>query len=259
MNGKIYEIKCIVDNFGIIGTLKLLGIKYKMSRDSKEKCEYNVPINNMCKRLFFRSGTSDWGLLRSFFWDPHEKMYDIDFREYNLTEVNTIVDAGANIGLFSVKMSTLFPTARYYCIEPEESNYVILSKNVRNLNSKVFKCGLWNKKAKLKVTTTELSSGTVGYVVEESDDTDTIDSLSIDSLIKDENLESIDILKMDIEGSEFPIFFSDSYKEWIDKVKMIIAEIHEDYFPGGVQRIVSILDGCGFKHTKSNEDIIFYR
>lgn len=161
-------------------------------------------------------------------------MYDIalDVPPFNIGKVLNVVDAGANIGLFTVKLSRVYPNANFYCIEPENSNYRIMRHNVSNLNAKTYKCGVWKNRNNLRVTTTELSSGTVGYVVGETEDNTEVTGISIGNIIEDNHIEEIDILKMDIEGSEFALYFSDEYKRWISKVKMIIMEIHEDYFKG---------------------------
>jgi hypothetical protein len=50
-------------------------------------------------------------------------------------------------------------------------------------------------------------------------------TITIDGLIADYNLTEIDILKIDIEGSEKEVFRT--CVSWIAKVKAIIIELHE--------------------------------
>ena len=43
-----------------------------------------------------------------------------------------ILDAGANIGLSSVYFANRFPNAQVFALEPENSNYELLSVNTEN-------------------------------------------------------------------------------------------------------------------------------
>jgi FkbM family methyltransferase len=52
------------------------------------------------------------------------------------------------------------------------------------------------------------SRGESGYIVEE-DINGTIDTISINNIIEKYNIKQIDLLKLDIEGSEKKIFDSD--------------------------------------------------
>jgi FkbM family methyltransferase len=136
------------------------------------------------------------------------------------------VDGGANIGLFTILMKNQYPDAKIICIEPDSENFDILQKNV-SLYSNVYceKCGLWNKDTKLKVYD-KYNLGKWGLVVEEDLDNGNLPAISIESLLKKHNIEQVDILKLDIEGSEKEIF-SDNFEIWLQKVKIIVVELHD--------------------------------
>jgi FkbM family methyltransferase len=62
-------------------------------------------------------------------------------------EPEQIVDGGANIGLFSIIASSLFPGARIACYEPDRDNFSQLQRNL-SLNAITADCyqlGLWSK------------------------------------------------------------------------------------------------------------------
>ena len=69
--------------------------------------------------------------------------------------------------------------------------------------------------------------------------------LSIDDLLEKYQINDIDFLKMDVEGSEFLIFQKTS---WLDKVKIIVMEAHQKY--GNVSQIVNTLEKKGFNVNK---------
>ena len=57
-----------------------------------------------------------------------------------------------------------------------------------------------------------------------------VQSTTIDSLMRNAGWSSLDLLKVDIEGSEKAVF--DSASPWIARTNAIMAELHEDLQPG---------------------------
>lgn len=146
-----------------------------------------------------------------------------------------IVDAGANIGLASMYFATKFPDSTIISIEPEDSNFSILEKNVAPYhNIKAEHAGLWNANAAIKVVDPGLgnwgfrTSG--GNMQAEKQITHEVPGITIDRLMEKYGLEYIDILKLDIEGAEYDIFQDPEL--WIDRVAGIIIELHERFRPG---------------------------
>ena len=54
--------------------------------------------------------------------------------------------------------------------------------------------------------------------------------LIVDRIMRDHGIEFIDVLKMDIEGAEKEVF--ENATPWIDKVGILIVELHERLKPG---------------------------
>ena len=56
-----------------------------------------------------------------------------------------IIDAGANIGLASIYFASKYPAARVIAIEPEQSNFELLQKNVAPYSNIIpLQAALWN-------------------------------------------------------------------------------------------------------------------
>ena len=73
---------------------------------------------------------------------------------------------------------------------------------------------------------------------------------TLEKLMQDHSLDTIDFLKIDIEGSEFA-FFADNPP--LDKIKHISMEIHQEY--GDVSKIMDKLSRSGFNIMAGNEDL----
>ena len=77
---------------------------------------------------------------------------------------------------------------------------------------------------------------------------------SINHLLEEKQWDSIDFLKMDIEGAEETIFSESTDLSFLTKVKVITIEIH-DMFEAG-HRIVEVLHDYNFKIYFSEELVI---
>jgi hypothetical protein len=54
---------------------------------------------------------------------------------------------------------------------------------------------------------------------------ESIQAVTVESLMKDHGMSSIDILKLDIEGAEKKVFSAND-TSWLSKVRVIICELH---------------------------------
>jgi len=143
-----------------------------------------------------------------------------------------IVDAGANIGLAAIYFANQYPTAKIIAIEPEQSNFVLLKKNLAAYSNIIpVQAALWHKNEEIYLTDPGL--GKWGFMTASKDTLahssaktrHTVLGVTIDKLMQTYELETIDILKMDIEGAEKEVFSDPS--AWIEKVNTLIIELHE--------------------------------
>jgi FkbM family methyltransferase len=164
-------------------------------------------------------------------------------REYDVPldgKVTTIIDCGANIGLASLYFLSKFKGCHIIAIEPEINNFQILQKNVTNYeNVTCINKGIWNVSTHLEIINP--GNGNHAFIVKECSfpSENAIPAISIENIIKEFQLSVIDILKIDIEGSEEQVFLN--RPEWLAKVRMIFCEIHENLKPGLTDKIKSLL------------------
>ncbi len=165
-----------------------------------------------------------------------------------------IVDAGANIGMASIYYTNKYPDARIIAIEPEASNFAMLVRNVKPY-PEIFplNAALWKNDGEIAVRSSHPISDKVGFVVHEGEGA-TVRALTVRTLMHEEQIHSIDILKMDIEGAEREVFES---AEWIDAVRCLIIELHDRFRPGCRAAVESVTGD--FLSWQTGETTIFVR
>ncbi|WP_417264809.1 FkbM family methyltransferase [Brumimicrobium sp.] len=149
-------------------------------------------------------------------------------------EPKVLIDAGSNIGSTAIYLKHLFPETQIFCIEPDEENFDLLknnlSKYVNNGSVKLYQAGLMGKSGlNLSINTNfrDKSSCARQVVVEQKENR--LKSITIIDLIKEHNLQSIDLLKIDIEGAEVFLIKNDSNVSFLSITKCIAIEIHDEY------------------------------
>jgi hypothetical protein len=85
-----------------------------------------------------------------------------------------------------------------------------------------------------------------------------VDSITIPELLDLSRSGHIDILKIDIEGSEYELFHSD-YEDWLDKVGVVIIEVHERLHPGITAIVSNIMRAYAFKESRIGENLVYIR
>lgn len=140
--------------------------------------------------------------------------------------VRCIVDAGANCGDTTAWYLSKFPQATVIALEPDPDNYAMLCKNCEPYGPRavLLNAALWSSDAKLKVRTEEKTdSFWVGEA--ECDAASVCDGISLPQLLQLVKIDTIDILKLDIEGAELQLF-SSRPEEWLPAVRCVAVEIH---------------------------------
>jgi len=174
-----------------------------------------------------------------------------------VTNFNIAVDAGANIGSWSIYMAKYFN--KIYSFEIYPPNFECLKKNIeeRNLQNKIipYLCGLGDKTEKVSLMKDEKISNTaaglaVSYTGELKYDVSTLDSF---------NLEDLNFLKIDVEGFESRVLRGG--RETIMKYKPIILLEYKERkakFFGGLKEIDKEIKILNYKRIGGmNNDLVY--
>lgn len=185
---------------------------------------------------------------------PVIKAYFDNFNNLN-EKALCIIDAGCNIGLTTLFFIDHFKKVNIACIEPELGNFKILDYNLKNCNDNtIYKINgaVWSNDCNIKIINDFKDKLDWSCRVEETTEINGIKAFTINSIIKNVGFDTIDILKIDIEGSEKQIFDkNNSDLEFLKITKCIAIEIH-DFFDCRKQ-IYDILDFYGFTYFNEGE------
>lgn len=215
------------------------GVEFALkTRTIKEPVEVEVFCPLAGRLVTLRLGTSDL--------DTYEKIFAD--REYHFEPRHSprvILDAGANIGLASLFFAARFPEAKIIAIEPEESNFALLVRNTAAFPRIIpIQAALWGADTRVNVVDPGLDKW--GFQARDAEKAcpdvvcHIVAGMTVDRIMREHNLDFIDILKMDIEGGEIEVFNGGGV--WLDRVGLLVAELHERYRPGCDRSLEQVAD-----------------
>lgn len=196
--------------------------------------DFTFPVNGQPTIFQLRQNGSD---IHVFQQVVTQKGYEglVQLFENRKTEPLRIIDAGSNIGLTAIYLKRNFPASTIICLEPQESNFKLLQKNIAANNLEAlhpYRKALWSKAAVLQPREKFRDNLAWSFAVEESpspaSSLNSVDGVTLVQLKEMHGWEMIDILKMDIEGAEAVLFIDSDFQNALSKVKVIALEIHEE-------------------------------
>jgi FkbM family methyltransferase len=209
---------------------------------------FRVESREIGSPIYLRVPSSDVGVYSQVFL-KHEYKFEVNYAP------ESIVDAGANIGLTSVYLANRFPNARIFAIEPESTNFEILVKNTAPYpNILPIHAALWGESTEINVMDPGL--GNWGFMTEAQNGNaisskplgQKVQGLTINAILEKYGIERLSILKIDIEGAEMEVFRNSS--SWINRIDSLIVELHEHMKSGCNRSFYSATDGFDIEWTQ---------
>jgi len=162
--------------------------------------------------------------------------YSVDSWIDQLPANPVVVDVGANAGYFNMLLLSKRPDARVFAYEAIEANYRLFRRNVEqnpSLNESI------------RLHHQAVTGQTVDHIVlYKEDDGDnsvtasvyadfekhnrksvTVPAISLAAILDDNQLARVDFLKLDCEGSEYPILYDSPESLW-PKIDSLFIEVH---------------------------------
>jgi FkbM family methyltransferase len=248
-------------NVGVINTLlyiwktkilnSICGIKGKIGNSNRTG---TLSTKQLQHPVVFRYNSSDISVFSQIFISDEYSSLAI------LRDVKLIIDCGANVGYSSAYFLSKFPEADVIAVEPDKRNYELLNQDLSAYGNRVTTIwsAIWSHKVGLKVCIGQSGdesewATTVRECIE--NELPDLEAVDIATVLNQSNHDEIDILKVDIEGSE-SIVFSRNFESWINKVRLLVIELHgkecADIF-------YSALSSGSFSYSRSGELTIAQR
>lgn len=174
------------------------------------------------------------------------------YKDFNLEGCENVIDAGASVGLFTQNMLNK-GAKQVASIECDDRSIVALFSNfIGNPKVKIIGMALsdidgekelyWKEDNPL-VNSLDINNSE--FSTQDNPNSKTVKTTTLETLISNLNWDQIDLLKIDIEGSEWDVINTtpDDTFQSIDK---ILLEYH--WSKGRLQSIISRLQSLGFKH-----------
>ena len=147
-------------------------------------------------------------------------------KNFEIKDTDVIIDVGGHIGLFSLYASQFCKNGLIYSFEPVPENYNLLIDNIQSndLNQiKSFNLAVSNSNSNVKLYLNDDEAG--HSMFSKSSKTITVDSISLQQIFDDNNIENCNFLKLDCEGTEYEIL-QNLPLSYFDKIEKIVIEYH---------------------------------
>ncbi|HRP32312.1 MAG TPA: FkbM family methyltransferase [Agriterribacter sp.] len=200
--------------------------RYRYGRDFGEDTPvlYHLLLNGTRKTVFLRTYCGDIEIFYEVFW---KKVYSVP--THLAIRPLTVVDLGANTGMASLFFSAYYPNAKIYAVEADDNNMQVFLKNLSSEigSSQVIaiRAAVFSKDVELFLQQREKAyNSSITHAKTEI----SVQGISMNTLMQKYALDKIDLLKIDIEGSEEAIFAENT--EWMERVSVIVTEIHRPQY-----------------------------
>jgi len=205
--------------FGIRGLLRRALIGFPGIND-----QFRANVPHSAERVYVRLGTTDVAAYEHALVNE-----EYGFRLAGSPSI--IIDAGANIGMSAVYFSQRYPSAKIIAIEPDTGNFDILKKNAE-LFPRIYplNAALWNSDGVVQLQDGGAGHWGIRVSTAASLSAGFVRSLTLTTLLHEQNVDKIDLLKLDVEGSECEIL--EDAKTWMSQVDVLCAELHDRFRPG---------------------------
>ncbi len=161
-----------------------------------------------------------------------------------------IVDCGSNIGVSILYFKTQYPQAKIIGFEPNPDQFKVLERNItanQLTDVTLFKKAVCDKNGTMDFFINEDSLGSLNMGLVERGTK--VPKISVETgLLSDYIPDSVDLLKIDIEGAEESVLHDLETQGKLKNIRQIICEYHH-HIERGVDRLsitLGILERAGF-------------
>jgi FkbM family methyltransferase len=156
--------------------------------------------------------------------------------EFRIKQSDTVLDIGANVGLFSIWVALNVPSAKVFAFEAASDNFQALAENVRG-----------NRLKRISPQHYAVSDGNGSHVTlyrgfhggvhsirpeyrnwnpSATRQTEKVPAITLEQILRRFKIKSVDYMKLDCEGAEYEILFS-TPQQTLSRIRKIVGEYHD--------------------------------
>jgi FkbM family methyltransferase len=181
----------------------------------------------------------------SFLAAYKEIFFDKVYAFRSTTPRPMIIDGGANIGLATLFFKQLYPKSSIIAFEADPAIFALLEQNIAFFHLadvRLVNAALWNSDASLPFASEGGASGHIATFGETTRST-RVQGVRLKPWLR----ESVDFLKLDIEGAEYEVL--EDCQEELKNVRNLFVEYHSSaHSEQKLSRILEILSKAGFRY-----------
>jgi FkbM family methyltransferase len=158
-----------------------------------------------------------------------QMFYEDIYTHCYLDNFETVIDLGANVGLFSLYMLKKHNCKRIYAVEPTKKAFSQLSNSLSDeRNASVHKLAIHNFEGKSKIKSVEDNSTISGFIddvhpyTHHNMNEEEVEVVTLSRFMNDHNLDHVDLIKIDIEGCEYDVIDSLSDSDLLKSDRYLI-------------------------------------
>jgi FkbM family methyltransferase len=211
--------------------------------------------------VYGRAHTSDFLVINAVFGSQEFSFLD-DIQGF---APRFIVDLGANIGASVAYFASKFPDATIVALEPSHTNLAVASLNTHPYtNVHLLHGAIWDKETHVHIDRQRTLSGEWGFRTFDVQGGggqnwhhtqvplhSLIPAYTMESIVTRFKIEQIDLLKVDVECSEYRMFKDSASSKWLEKVGCMTMEVHYKCDAGNDAKYISAAaEQAGMKWLK---------
>jgi len=235
---------------------KIYGILYKqllgtgISKHKSINKVHDYIDSKIQKKIVTIEGIKFLGVVENIIEVHVTNIPEIEFCKKEIKKGDTVVDIGANIGLFTLFFSKLVgTTGRVIAFEPDPENFDVLKKNIELneiTNVTLVQKGVSNKNESVKLYKSNVSGGHSLIKNEWAKEYTNIQTVTLDDYFRG---KEIDMIKIDTEGFELEVIEGGKKLLEDNKNMKIISEFGGYYYKRNNSKVLypKILHEMGFK------------
>jgi FkbM family methyltransferase len=231
-------------NLGLPGVL-LLKWQQARVRHGAVRRPYRLHSQHLRHPVWCRPGTTDASVFHQIFVVREYACLD------DLAEPQLILDCGANVGYSSAYFLSRYPRAEIIAVEPDPDNVALLEQNLRPYGDRVrvVRSAVWSHPAELIVDTADGHEWSRRVRQCQPDERPDLVATDIATLLAGSGRDTLDLLKMDVEGAE-EVIFSPGCEAWLEKTRNIVIELHGAARERAFRQFVTPAQGRLFQHEE---------